>query len=108
MIELDYIIPPWSFQEWYALSLSDQIQVESPPKHLHLELDITKLTRSDIEWIERSCSHIIPELNKLFDEHNQKNKQYQSYQESIRSYEKKIKVPKIIQKQRIKAPKVYQ
>ena len=108
MIELDYIIPPWSFQEWYALSRLDKIQIESPPKHLHLEIDITKLNQDDIEWIKRKCSHIIPELVILLDEHNQKVEQYQQYQESIQSYEKKIKAPKIIKKQRKKAPKVYQ
>ena len=97
MIVLDYILPPLSYQEWYALSRSDRIQIKSPPKHLHLEIDITKLTKNDINWVQEKCSHIVPELVILFDEYNQKEKQYQ---ESIQSYGKKIKAPKIIKKER--------
>tara|TARA_B100001093_G_C26751943_1_gene981583 strand:+ start:436 stop:750 length:315 start_codon:yes stop_codon:yes gene_type:complete len=104
MIVLNYILPPLSYQEWHTLSRLDQIQVESPPKHLHLEIDITKLNKNDINWVQEKCSHIVPELVILFNEYNQKEKQYQ---ESIQSYEKKIKEPKIIKKQRKKAPKVY-
>ncbi len=104
MIVLNYILPPLSYQEWHTLSRLDQIQVKSPPKHLHLEIDITKLNKNDINWVQEKCSHIVPELVILFNEYNQKEKQYQ---ESIQSYEKKIKEPKIIKKQRKKAPKVY-
>ena len=108
MIELEYILPPWSYQEWYALSRLDKIQIKPPPKHLHLEIDITKLNQTDIEWIKGNCRHIIPDLSILLDEHNQKVEQYKQYQDSIQSYGKKIKAPKIIQKVKKKAPTVYQ
>ena len=108
MINLNYILPPWTYQEWYALSRLDQIQIEAPPKHLHLEIDITKLNQNDIDWIRTHCSQILPELKQLLDEHNEKIKQYQYYQESIQSYEKKIKPPKILKKIQKKAPRVYQ
>ena len=36
------------------------------------------------------------------------NRQYKQYQDSIQSYGKKIKAPKIIQKVKKKAPTVYQ
>ena len=48
--------------------------MEYPPKHLHLEIDVSKLNQKDIDWMQKHCINrlieIIPEINK----YNQKIK----------------------------------
>ena len=52
----------------------NDVSMEYPPKHLHLEIDVSKLNQKDIDWMRDHCRdrliEIIPEIRK----YNQKSK----------------------------------
>ena len=44
--------------------------VPEPPHHLHLVIDITKITQVDINWMKSECRYMIPEIRDLYMDYN--------------------------------------
>ena len=69
----------------------NKVLIETPPKNLHLEIDVSKLNQNDIDWMKIHCIdrliEIIPEIKK----HNQKFK-------NCNIKQGKISHPKIMKK----------
>lgn len=76
MIILNYCLPPYSLREWDYLLKNNDVSIEYPPPELHLNIDVSRLTREDIDWMKINCrdqlKEIIPEINK----HNEKLRNY--------------------------------
>jgi len=74
MIILNYCIPAYDYREWDYLIKNHDVSMEYPPSELHLNIDVTKLTQNDIDWMKVNCKgqliEIIPEIKKYNFEHH--------------------------------------
>lgn len=68
MIVLNYCLPAYDYRQWYCLLRFNEVSMEYPPVHLHLNIDVTKLNQDDIDWMKVNCGsqliEIIPEIKK--------------------------------------------
>lgn len=66
MIILNYCLPACNYDIWYYLNHYNDIHIEEPPKELHLNIDISKLTKGDIDWMKIHCkSQLIEIIHKI-------------------------------------------
>lgn len=91
MIILNYCLPAYNYKEWDYLLKNHDVSMEYPPSHLHLNIDVTRLTQDDIDWMKINCrdqlKEIIPEIKK----HNERLINYKLTMQ-------KINPPKIMTK----------
>lgn len=97
MLILNYCLPPCNYRLWDYLINRYEVSIESPPPHLHLNIDVTKLTRGDIDWMKTYCKdqliEILPEIRAY------NNKLYGEKYVNLKSENKTI-IPKIMKKKR--------
>jgi hypothetical protein len=76
MIILNYCLPAYNYKEWDYLLKNHDVSMEYPPSHLHLNIDVTRLTPDDVDWMKIYCrdqlTEIIPEIKK----HNERLRNY--------------------------------
>jgi hypothetical protein len=91
MIILNYCLPACNYKEWDYLLKNHDVSMEYPPSHLHLNIDVTRLTQDDVDWMKINCrgqlKEIIPEIKK----HNERLRNYKSKMQ-------KMNPPKIMTK----------
>lgn len=72
MIIFNYCLPAYNYKDWDYLIKNHNVSMEYPPSNLHLNIDVSKLTQDDIDWMKINCRNqlieIIPEIKK----HNEK------------------------------------
>lgn len=95
MLILNYCLPPCNYRLWDYLINKYEVLIESPPPHLHLNIDVTKLTRGDIDWMKTYCKdqliEILPEIREYNDKlHRDKLENFKQ--------ENKGTIPKIMKK----------
>lgn len=76
MIILNYCLPAYNYREWDYLLKNYNVSMEYPPSYLHLNIDVTRLTQDDVDWMKINCrdqlTEIIPEIKK----HNERLRNY--------------------------------
>lgn len=76
MIILNYCLPAYNYKEWYYLLKNYDVSMEYPPSHLHLNIDVTKLTQDDVDWMKINCREQLTEIIPEIKEHNERIRNY--------------------------------
>ena len=76
MIILNYCLPAYNYKEWDYLLKNYDVSMEYPPSHLHLNIDVTRLTRDDVDWMKINCRDQLTEITPEIKKHNERLRNY--------------------------------